>query len=104
MPRPAVPFASVVVAALEGGRGALAPVRGAVFARSALGEPRHSSVAIPGLMLRFARTMLRARLRGEHRRSPFHGPGGRPVARPRTMGAQERAAAASGGRGASPGA
>ena len=102
LPRPVLPFASVVVASLGGERTGLPPVRGAVHARSACADPLHPPVPLPGVMARFAGAMLGARLRGEHRRSPFHGSDGRPVAEPRTMDAGERAALLSPGPDARP--
>ena len=102
LPRPALPFASVVVASLAGERTGLPPVRGTVHARGAWGEPLHPAAPLPGVLARFAGATLRARLRGEHRRSPFHGPDGRPLAEPRTMEAGERATLLSSGPEARP--
>ena len=100
--RPTLPFVSVVAAALAGDRTGLPAVRGVVYARSAPAAPLHPPAPLPGVMARVARAMLGGRLRGEHRRSPFHGSDGRPVAEPRTMDAGERAALLSPGPDARP--
>lgn len=90
---PALPFASFPVANLSGEHGAMGMNRGAVFTDTAPAPPLLRDMGRAGMvrvMGRFARAMLRARLRGEHRRSPFHHDG-RPIAEPRVMAPDERA-------------
>lgn len=93
LPSPALPFATLMVAALHGDRGVLPPVRGALFADAAAGPPLHPPTGVAGVVARFALAMPGARMRGEHRRSPFH-EGRRPVAPVRVMEPDERAALA----------
>lgn len=95
MPSPAVPFFSAVVPSLSADgnlEAALGPPRGAVFTDSAKGEPRLpklSGTAMFLMMVNFARLMLGARRRGEHKRSVLHREG-RPIAKPRTPEGAER--------------
>ena len=91
-PTPLLPYATVPVASLHGRRDLLGPVHGAAFTDGAPAPPLHPSLGTLGMarvMGRFARAMVRARLRGEHRRSPFHADG-RPVAEAPVMDPAER--------------
>ena len=95
MPSPAVPFASFVRAALSQDPGtdcALGPVRGSVHTGSALGKPivpALGGLGLLGVLANFARLMLGARRRGEHKRSPLHRDG-KPIVEPRMPDAEER--------------
>ena len=96
MPSPGIPLFSVVVPSLSAGGDldrALGPVRGSVFTDSATGQPRFAKINGAGMfliMLNFARNMLGARRRGEHKRSPLHRDG-KPITEPRTPEGAERA-------------
>ena len=92
MPTPALPFASFAVANLHGNRALLGPNQGAFFTGDATEEPLHPHAGPFGVMRmmgRFGRSMLRARMRGEHRRSPFHRDG-RPIASAPVVDPEER--------------
>lgn len=92
MPSPALPFASLAVENLHGDRALLGANQGAFFTDDPPGEPLHPRVgkfAMMRVLGRFARSMLRARMRGEHRRSPFHRDG-RPIAPAPVLDADER--------------
>ena len=91
LPSSALPFATVVAAALHGDRAALGPIRGAVFTSSAPRPPLHPRIGVAGVVARFARAMVGARWRGEQRRSPFHRPDGRAIAPAPVMDPDERA-------------
>jgi Family of unknown function (DUF6151) len=72
----------------------LGPVRARLFGRYALGDRRglNADDRPPvRMILRLAASLLAARLRGEHRASPFFDPrSGEPVAAPRVLGERER--------------
>lgn len=97
-----VPFVGLVLRRAEGEperrarAAALGPVRGAFNARFAVGDrthlAAHDGVPVP-LYTRLLRIVVGARLRGEHRRSPFFGANGEPVAKPRVLTDEELAAA-----------
>ena len=97
MPSPAIPFSSLVTASVRADGGderALGPVRGAAFADQAKGKPRVAPLKGAGMLAilaNFARLMLGARRRGEHKRSAFHA-NGKPIAEPRTPEGEEREA------------
>ena len=99
---PALPFVGLIHASLQDGPGgasrdaALSPVRGAVFARFARGGPaqlKHKEIGFLPMMARFARLMLMARWRGDHKRSPFFKAEGKPIAVPHVMSEVERSKA-----------
>jgi hypothetical protein len=93
---PRIPFVGLIHACIDSGAigssadAVLGPVRGSVFRRFARGD----GAALPAprtalQVLRIARLILVARLRGDRRQSPFFDPGGKPVAAPRVLGADE---------------
>jgi hypothetical protein len=94
-----VPFVGLIRACLDpasGGRArddALGPVRAPVFPRFAKGggaPPRAGRGALPRVFLQFVRLTLAARLRGDHRRSPFFDArSGAPAATPHVLSAEE---------------
>lgn len=93
-----VPFVGLVHACLRLGGGgsldaALGPVRARVFGRFAKGDPAGlgaSQGAPLPLLLRPLRLFVAARLRGDHRRSPFFDPeSGEPRVAPHVLGADE---------------
>ncbi len=76
----------------------LGPVRARVFTRFATGGRERSGGRAGGsvrVILRFARLLLAARLRGDHARSPFFdASSGEPTATPRVLSPEERRALA----------
>ena len=99
---PTLPFVGLVHTCLKDGPdgvtcdAAMGPLLGAVFTRSARGDSsaqKPTEMKILPLMTRFARFMLMARLRGDHKRSPFFGPDGKPMAVPHVLSEEERASA-----------
>ena len=92
-----LPFLGLVTAALDADdRARLPPVARRVFARHARGEPPPDAAAgaPPAMAVAIAWQLLRWRLRGDHRRSPFFGDDGGPAAPPRVLAPAERAALA----------
>jgi len=74
---------------------ALGPVRMRVNARFAKGDRTKldaSDGSTPAMLFRLAPMLLMARLRGDHKRSPFFDPAsGQPIAKPRVLDAKELA-------------
>ena len=97
---PRIPFVGLIVRCVDRSDGrslddALGPVRARGFARFAKNRAQlDASDRFPLWMVaRLARLGLAARLRGDHRRSPFFGAAtGAPVSAPRVLSADERAA------------
>ena len=90
-----VPFVGLVLACVDPtSREALGPIRAHLNARFAKGRLEHASNRVPAaILLRLLRISLAARLRGDHRRSPFFDhTTGAPVAPPRVLTADELAA------------
>ena len=85
---PEVPFISLLRRPLDLPEEAVGPVRAQLHRKAALahvaavGEGR----GVGAVLLRFARIVLAARGRGEHRRNPFFGPNRKPIARVRRIG------------------
>jgi hypothetical protein len=77
---------------------AVGPVRGRIYGRFARGDrstlAAHDRVPL-AMMLRFARIILAARLRGDQRRSAFFRPNGEMAVTPRVLGPDELRAAES---------
>ena len=94
-PTGSVPFAGICTARLDiAGRDSLGPVMARVFTEAAeavRGNPPRS-FGVSKVFLRFVRVTLAARLAGDQRRHPFF-PGGRALALPGTLTAEERRAA-----------
>jgi len=98
---PAMPFVGLLGAALSGGEAgtdvdeAVGPVRGSVWAKFAKDVPGEASPSNHGLaltVLRFARIMIGARLRGDHKRSAFFDPATHePIVTPQILTKDERA-------------
>lgn len=65
------------------------PVRMHVHTRHARGEQKPKQVGFAPAALRVLTTLVRARLDGSYRQTPFFGADGRPVATPLMVGAQE---------------
>lgn len=96
---PKLPYAGVLASCAAGGIEALdatfGPVRAALHARSATG-PVKATPLLAGIgVARIMWGMLRARLQGRHRATPFFDAAGtrRPVAQPRVLTREERARA-----------
>lgn len=76
-----LPFLGLITACVEGGAGqdaldlALGPIRGRVWGRYAKGDTTGLNKLYPGppvwMMMRLAGLMLKWRLRGDHRNTPF---------------------------------
>jgi len=86
-----MPFVGLIGNALSAGQGAdrdvaLGPVRARVNVGGAL-RPVEGSARFPiGNLLRFLSMLLRARLRGDHKRSPFFdASSGKPSVKPRVL-------------------
>lgn len=92
---PAMPFAGLIHACLRQDElnDAAGSVRGAVHTEFARGDVVLPKASMPAAIWRFAKMMLRARWRGEHKRSPFFAADGKPVARPYVLSEAERQAA-----------
>jgi hypothetical protein len=90
----AMPFIGVVQPFIDAPPGALGPVRGRAWAKSAKG----GRAAVPKegypdavMVARVLAKLVRWRLRGDHKRSPlFDAATGRPLVEPRVLGAAER--------------
>ena len=90
-----VPFVGLVLACVDHtSREALGPIRAHLNARFAKGRLEHASNRVPAaILLRLLRISLAARLRGDHRRSPFfEATTGAPISPPRVLTAAELAA------------
>jgi hypothetical protein len=90
-----LPFVGLPTVALDDDARARLPARRlGVFARDARGDakPAGAFEGAPATMaFAVAGALLRARLRGDHRRSPFFRADGAPAATPRVLGPAERA-------------
>lgn len=97
-----LPFLSLVTACVEGGAGqdaldlAIGPIRGRVFGRYAKGDTSGLDKLYFGpplwMMVRLGGLMLKWRLRGDHRNTPFFDEATRaPVAEPHVLTNAERA-------------
>lgn len=97
MATPQIPFAGVVHSFLSGGRDeALGPIRVRVQARFAHGDlaglTTYERILPPRNLLHFAGILLRARLSGDHKRSPFFDPQTRePISIPEVLSPEARA-------------
>jgi hypothetical protein len=91
-----VSFVGLIHACLEGAgqaplEEAFGPIRMRVHTRSARGEPKPSSAGMLGAVVRIAGAVLRARVSGSYRETPFFDPvTGRPVVEPRVLTTEER--------------
>lgn len=96
MANPGLPFLALMGACWQGDTQALGAERVAVFGKDAHGErsqiQAHDKIPLSA-MLRVARRLLRARLRGEHRRSALFDDRGQPCCHVRTLTREERQAA-----------
>lgn len=97
MATPKLPFVGVICACLDAGSGrsleqVLGPVKAGVFGRYARGKPAgfrvYDKVPIT-MMLGFVGKMLRWRLGGDHKRSPFFDADGRLSVRARVLSSEE---------------
>jgi hypothetical protein len=78
------------------------PVRAWVNTQSAIGEPKPKTRGVPRVVFWFIATTVRARINGDHRRTPFfHADSGAPIVTPQVLGGEELAKLKSGmaGRG-----
>jgi hypothetical protein len=90
----AMPFVGVIHAFIEAPSAALGPIRGRAWAKSAKG----GRAAVPKdgmpdvfMVARVLAKMLRWRLRGDHKRSPFFDAAtGKPIVEPRVLAESER--------------
>ncbi len=104
--RPGLPFVGLVHACLGAATdgtprdAVLGPVRGQVFLRFARGDVRTLGPVKGGVLRhvpRVAKVIVGARLRGDHKRTPFFDPAtGAPAVTPLVLGEAERAAVAGG--------
>ena len=99
---PALPFVGLVHTCLHDAHGtprdeALGPIRGRAFLKCATGDAsalRATKGSMAAMILRFGRIVAAARLRGDHKRSPFFDAhSGAPAAAPRILSEDERGAA-----------
>lgn len=91
---PALPFVGVLTANLGGADkdAALGPVSGVAFQKYARRAPAEKLPGVtPGYVFGFIARTFAARLRGDHKRSPFFDAEGAPVAEPRVLTDSERA-------------
>ena len=95
---PALSFVGLIHPGLEGPGPTIdetfGPVRCRVNTHGARGLPRPRQSGVPRAILWFLSTLIRARLTGDHRRTPFFDPAGAPVAAPRILTPDERLALA----------
>jgi hypothetical protein len=100
LPTRQLPFLGLPTVALDPhDRARLPAVSARVFARHADGAPPPGAAAGAPLAMAvaIAGELLRRRLRGDHRRTPFFAANGAPVVTPRVLSPAERAALAAGG-------
>lgn len=91
LPTSALPYATIMVDALEGDRDALMPLQGSTFVGEAKGKPLHPPTPLAGLVVRFFAAMAGARIRGEQKRSAFHTREGKAVSEAFRVDPAERA-------------
>lgn len=98
-PAPALPFIGMIHTCIGEPQGPaskrdmLGPVRAEVFTRFARGDEKPAGHGLGRSILRFGRLVIVARLRGEHRRSPFLDPAsGLPIVAPHRLSEEELAA------------
>ncbi|MBN1237050.1 MAG: hypothetical protein JXB36_01040 [Gammaproteobacteria bacterium] len=96
LPNGRMPFVGLIHSCIAAGPAerdaALGPVRARVMSRYAKGDISglDADRKFPLTMIpRIARVLLSARLRGDHKRSPFFAPDGAPVAEPLVLDAQQ---------------
>lgn len=70
---------------------AFGPIRMRVNTQSALGDPKPEPFGLPSALVRIAGMLLRARLDGSYKRTPFFIPGSNtPIVRPKVLSPEER--------------